>query len=1178
MEKNYFFIILILIPLCLNKTVSNWKLSIKDENNKGSLIKFLPGIFTKVTLSLTNENGEEEFDASENPVSFKIALKNKNLVSVSNSYTLTPSESLVYSVFIGIRCGETLSDTKTLFSVESTEGDGTLTIDSASLSLSNEKAKIDIEPLMTEIPEQSYNLFKVNKEPYNIESINLVTSLDEKTDDFTFEKITLDKYDGQREEYSSSNSFTNGILRKFKFGTKKLFEKLSRTNIKFGLTFETEELGKCFELVKKSFDLKVIKKKVETIGENVKKAIVHTLENISNRNEFTNSLEFKLSIPKAPIAITCEFRADTSFTKYEDDIINHVDLSATYYDNVFTTTGDFNIKLGNLNSSLEYYSKCVFSNTGFLDELKQKVSVTIGNFLNSDIISKLKPSRDIERPSQCVKFVFSNAIENAYYATILPNYCRYVMRKGLPLLSQIFNDVVCRTTDSHFGLLSESYINICVAPSPLLSINRLISQMTPEQYNKNFEQFIDDIQSGKLSFIGKNVVKSVTRYIDKAPDTSKIIITDFKKNTGLFSFNSYNAKIISTNEDPIQCYYKKDLTKDESKKFWLFDFLQTKNIILNPNTEASIDFNIKNGEDNEIYPVYLDCYSLPNFAYRYENTGTFSPFSYFYDSSLNNQKAQQIVKVEIDCNNILNKMNPHCLKQNFNNLIEKLRTDIPEAIIKIQDRIESFKSLAIEAQLKVIQNLNNTLNAAIDEVKKDTKNIKNFLEKGIEMAKYLANKDCTIYSSSTTTDEGETYRAGLYLECRNSKKHILSSLIGTVKDQFQCSQIVQIITSKLVSDDFDENLKYLLLLVNEITNNPDALEEGLSQAVYDLTTCLQEKFDEYWPKIESYLEEKKGYLKQSILAVKKDVSNILMQSISNLVNVLHFEEIDGYIQQAKNQIKKNGLIALEKAKKINKNIFNFIKNLNEFGSNYYQISGSMALNVTVNPGQLDSSTDAQAFVSDVEDKGIKVILHSNYMLREKGAYAMQTVVFDSPLVSVNAKNEVKDGAINTFIGITLYDKNRNEIAVSNLSIEDFRPQILFKKKLYSNMKTCLFYNEKDEELDDDGVITEDDYKLNGETYIRCIPKHLTTFTIGSVEKSKSSSKNDESSSSNDESSSANGDSSSSNVGLIIFIIVLCLLIFVGLIVGFIMFRKKCSKKITNSDIESAIPDNNGINA
>lgn len=89
----------------------------------------------------------------------------------------------------------------------------------------------------------------------------------------------------------------------------------------------------------------------------------------------------KLNIPKAPIAITCELRADTSFSKTDDDIINHADATATYYDNVFTTTGEFNIKLGNLNSTLEYYSKCVISNTGFLDELKQNISVTIGNFL-----------------------------------------------------------------------------------------------------------------------------------------------------------------------------------------------------------------------------------------------------------------------------------------------------------------------------------------------------------------------------------------------------------------------------------------------------------------------------------------------------------------------------------------------------------------------------------------------------------------------------------------------------------------------------------------------------------------------------------------------------------------------------------------------------------------------------
>ena len=498
-------------------------------------------------------------------------------------------------------------------------------------------------------------------------------------------------------------------------------------------------------------------------------------------------------------------------------------------------------------------------------------------------------------------------------------------------------------------------------------------------------------------------------------------------------------------------------------------------------------------------------------------------------------------------------MNPHCIKISINSLIEKIRTDIPIIIKNIEGQVECFKKLAEDAQLSILKNLNTTLKNVISEVKKSEAKLKSFIEKGIETAKYLANKDCSIYASGETSDEGQTYKAGLYLECRNTKKHILSQLMGTIQEKLQCSKIVEVITSNL-SDDAEQNLKYILFLINEITNNPDALEEGYNQVIYDLTNCLQEKFDEYWPKIEKYLQEKKSYLKQSILAVKKDVSNILMQTISNLVNVLHFEEIDGHIQQAKEEIKKNGLIALDKAKKINKNIFNFIKKLNEFGSNYYNISGSMGVNVTVNPGQLDASSDAKLFVSDLKDKGIKILLHSNYMLRDKGAYAMQTVVFDSPLVSVNAKNEVEDGTINTFVGITLYDKDGKEIAVSNMKLEDFRPQILFKKKLYSAMKTCFFYNENDEKLDDDGVETDDNYVLDGESYIRCIPKHLTSFTIGS------------------------GEGSSSNVGTIILIVVLCLLVIVALVVAFIILRKKFSNKVTNSDIESQTPDSNGINA
>ena len=199
MKNLYFFILLASIQLCFNKTLVDWKLSIMDEEAKTNTINLFPGIFSKVTLVLSNENNEEVFDNSESPISFKLKLKNKDLVSVESSFTLIPSESLVYTFYIGIKCGETLSDTSDLFEIDSIEGDVSLTIGKASLKVSNNKAKIDIAPLLNEISEQTYNLFRVNKEPYNIEDIKLIPKIEGENEDFTFDDVILEKYDGKRE-------------------------------------------------------------------------------------------------------------------------------------------------------------------------------------------------------------------------------------------------------------------------------------------------------------------------------------------------------------------------------------------------------------------------------------------------------------------------------------------------------------------------------------------------------------------------------------------------------------------------------------------------------------------------------------------------------------------------------------------------------------------------------------------------------------------------------------------------------------------------------------------------------------------------------------------------------------------------------------------------------------------
>jgi len=284
---------------------------------------------------------------------------------------------------------------------------------------------------------------------------------------------------------------------------------------------------------------------------------------------------------------------------------------------------------------------------------------------------------------------------------------------------------------------------------------------------------------------------------------------------------------------------------------------------------------------------------------------------------------------------------------------------------------------------------------------------------------------------------------------------------------------------------------YLLFLANAISENPDALEKGKSQIVYDILNCLQDKFEEYWPTIQAKLGDQEKN-------VKIDVTNLLLNSYSNLVNVIHFDEIDGYIQKANNL---TGLISDEQAKKIQQGIFNLLKKFNEFGEGFYNISANIALNVLTNPGNLNVNADAEVKWVNNDEKGIRIALHSNYMLREKGAQSLQAVVFDSPLVSLRGTNENKEGTSNTFVGITLYDKDGNEILVKDFNIEDLRPEIFFKKSLFGAMKTCLYYNEDSNTVESTGILSSL-VNINGEEFIKCIPKHLSTFTIGSYEKSE----------------------------------------------------------------------------
>ena len=414
----------------------------------------------------------------------------------------------------------------------------------------------------------------------------------------------------------------------------------------------------------------------------------------------------------------------------------------------------------------------------------------------------------------------------------------------------------------------------------------------------------------------------------------------------------------------------------------------------------------------------------------------------------------------------------------FDELINKFKNLIPDFINKMQSTINNFiekteeqKNEFLKDLDKKISSLQEKIKNKVDEKKED---IKELVEKATEAAKCLSHKICNIAGME---DE----------ECRNDKKKLLSNLLGAVKDNLgECSVIVETIGKLTEKAELD--LKYFLFLVESLTENPDAIDKGKSQIIYDIMNCLQDKFEDIWQKVNGNIEDQ-----EISINTKEMITNILLKSYSNLVNVIRFEEIDGFIKKAN---EKTGLISDDQAKKIHQGIFNVLKKYNQFKSGFYNISANLNLNIIKKSDNLDINGE----VNIDTDKGIKIKLKSQYLLSEKGGETIQAVLFDSPLVSLRTSSEKEGGTSNIFVGITLYDKNGNEILVKDFNTKDLRPEIFFKKKLYNAMTTCLFYNEAEDKIENKGIDTFIE-TFDGEEYIKCIPQHLSSFTIGSYDSS-----------------------------------------------------------------------------
>ena len=1127
-------------------STTKWKLEIKNEYGTEDPIVLKGGRFTKILLVLSPENGEQYLDYSQDKSKFEIYTNDANIQIPGSKFELEPAKSLEYSAFIGLKC-ESLENIKESFylidfQVKGGEQpftpdqdpkdpifeDPALIVQPLNVTIDSSKTKISLTPLLTAIPERSYTLLKLQEPLYNIEKIKIHPT--NQYNDFKFDKIEFDKFDSKKGEKEFTEE--NGILFDSKIGTHLTFAQLNQTNFKFDIELENNQ--ECFALEPESFTFDVLDERPIDLNNGTKESIIYSIENVTPKRDETSNIQIKMNIPVAPIILECEIGDDE-----QEFYISEAGEKTIKFDNLKVENG-------------KYIIECEFEDTKF--ENSNEFKIKIGNGRECDAIMDLVPSKDINRIPQCAEFTFSensNSDELKQFESLAVKYCSQLMNGEEPIFERIRQDIICKSVDVEEDKGKEKdkdkkeekkmKYNICIGASP----NNQMMFKPPEKkvnFTEKFGEFINNLSDknkiNEALGLFDLEVESINRYYDyDAPDTSKIKIYKEQNDQNKIKFN-----ITSTNSQPIECFYNEELKINVNKKYMNLDI---DSVILNEGETKHFEVEIKDKPKKDaMLSLFMNCYNLPGFEIRYESTGFFIAYTIYYgekgidDDEEDEEEDKKEDKNNIDCTDEKFAKHPYCLKDKSKPIINKMKTKMPDFIEDMIEQSDEFEKLSPSKQFKYLEQTKDELNDNREKMKtkENQQNRKELVEKSTELAEFLNKRDCSLYKDTTQ-----------YNECRNKKKEIFTDLVSDIKNYFKLEKMLHIIEEGM-TDDAEQNLKYILFLISEITNNADSLKEGESEVLYNITLWLQENFQDIWNEIQTKLKEKAS-LNASILAIKKDISFMLLKSLSNLVNILHYDEIDGYI--------KNAIIP-KKGKKIHTGIFKFIKHFNDFGTGEYSISDKMNVSVTVL--EENSEANARLLLEETEEenekqthnishKGIFVILHPKKMMKKKKGYVLQFVVLDSPLVPLEKnKNKV---VISDFISITIYDKDGNEININDLS-GDEKPILLYNKNYHKYLSHCFYYNEKTEELETDGVEASDNVKYEGKKYFQCTTKHLTAFTAGDKE---------------------SDDDDDSSDGWKIFLIVLSCLIVVAIAV-FLFFRLKKAKG--NNQIEKNFSGEEGL--
>ena len=1071
MKMKIIILIYFIFGFCLSEAEKTWKLEVFPRSEGEEDIELYPGIYTQVYLIFKNLK-EKPFSNDNLEYIFKI--EDKNIISLDDSIILRPNDNQFYIAYLGLNCGNGLNNGDYTVNISITPNnddtdENSIVYENISVKIYDDQASIELYYALRYMPLFSFNYFKISSEIYNIQEIIIKPE----SDYFDFADIVIKPF-GKREKIDMNNP-NNGILfdYPFKFKENLAFSDVEGEEIEIGFNIINNQ-EECYYASSYSSINPI--KELSVIDENLKKLIKANFQDLTEEYDTFNKIKLNLKILNGPIFIACTLKQKYFFPDDEEYMEPTENSDYLHYKNAIDRAdekGNIELEIKNLEYNSEYFLNCELSDGNYNENNRNKINITIGNYKNADIVHQLKSSRERKRIPQCIKFFFdkNHQISINEFKLFGSKHCIYYMKLSDPRPMINLPTLICEITEG-----DEETVNLCVSPSPLYSIQEQTEYIEEYDFSLTFDSFIEYVKEHYKA------IKSEEREYDIDIDKNTIssALVEYKESSDEIKFT---FDILSTNKQKLKCFYYKELKNEITNE--LIDYESS--LTLFPNKKKQIEISLTSDcLDYNIYSLYFNCYNLPDFYYKFESTGYIPVYSFLYlkDKQLDQKtKLDQIKNITINCNKKENQINPICLKTEKFPINKIIKTDFPEIVKELENKALQFSKLSDNAKYVFLENLDKKY-----EKDADMNELKNFYQKSIEILKYLETMDCSKYSSGISNMENETIKSEKYVNCRNVKQNSMEKIINKLKSKSQ--NIVDIINS--FTDNKLEILKYFLIFIGEMTHNEDSYRKDWSEILIQNSINLSNQFDEYWALIENSLKEKES--EEYIKLLEKETLLSIMTILSNLPRIIHFDEIDGYINKNEIYITKTGLILYEKSIEIQEAIINSSKKIKELDDLRYNFN-----NYTILDFSFKFFEEEEKYIQLNND----IIIYLNRLFINRYYISFIKIFsFDSPLVSFYPKEKihsfVESNTLNTFIILEFFNEEGEEINLENI-YERYRPKILYLKDSYNPLKGCYYYDSKNQLLKTDGMFIKEDFLYNSKHYFECSMSHLAIFTAGTNE-------------------------------------------------------------------------------